>query len=90
MREKFYFKKKNPTFRRVGTAYKNDFSSAALHDRCGVSAASRLALFPAVGRQNWTRLEYNFKGNNEHGPIKLPQKTTLTLAVTFFYSFISL
>ena len=51
---------------------------------CGVSAASRLALFPTDGRQNWTRLEYNSKGNNEHGPIKLPQKTTLELAVTYF------
>ena len=32
MSETFHFKRKNPTFRRVGTEYKNDFSSAALHD----------------------------------------------------------
>ena len=83
MSEKFHFKRKNPTFRRAGTEYKNDFSSAALHD-LAFPPLSRLALFPAVGRQNWTRLEYNSKGNNEHEPIKLPQKTTLKLAVTYF------
>ena len=55
--------------------------SAAVYDmpplKESFSAASHFALFPAVGRQNWTRLE----NKKPREIMKMKRKSTLKLAV---------
>ena len=69
MSKKFHFKRKNPTFLR-GLIRSAVYNVPPLEQ--SFFAAIRLALFSAVGKQNWTRLENKTPRDrtNEHEPKK--------------------